>query len=339
MKCAIYGAGSLGTVLGAYLTRANVDVVLVNRNVEHIKALKENGARIVGRVYMQMKVKAALPEEMGDGFDCIFLMTKQLDNVNVVRFLEPKLKEDGVIVTLQNGLPEPLIASIIGPSRTLGCIVEWGATMKGPGISELTSDEDGLYFHMGKMPGVSDEKFQMVKQTLEKMCPVDVEDNILGARFTKMLVNSTFSGLGTVIGGSFGAVINTKKGRELSARCMKECVEVSKANNITLAKIQGRDVLRFFYYQNNFKKKIVKILIPIGLKNHKAIIPSMLQDIRKGKKCEVDAINGVICEYGRKSGVLTPINDRIVEIIHKQEEGLIPLSAKNINLFDDILSM
>ena len=73
------------------------------------------------------------------------------------------------------------------------------------------------------------------------------------------------------------------------------------------------------------------------MKKHVNIIPSMLQDLQKGKKCEIDAINGVVCEFGRKFGVKTPVNDRIVEVVRKCEAGEIKPCADNIKLFGDLL--
>lgn len=73
------------------------------------------------------------------------------------------------------------------------------------------------------------------------------------------------------------------------------------------------------------------------MKKHRSIEPSMLQDIQKGKSCEIDAINGVVCHWGRKCGVAAPINDRIVEIIKKEESGELTPKGENIRLFDDLL--
>ena len=78
-------------------------------------------------------------------------------------------------------------------------------------------------------------------------------------------------------------------------------------------------------------------LLPIAMKKHRAIEPSMLQDLKRGKICEIDAINGVVCQWGRKCGIPTPINDRIVEIIKKEQAGELPLAKENIRLFDDLL--
>lgn len=333
MRCAIYGAGSLGTVLGAYLTKNNVDIELINRNKKHVEALNSNGATIKGTVNLNVKVKAITPDQMSGKYDAIFLMTKQLLNKEVVTFLKPYLSDDGVIVTFQNGIPEPGIAEIIGTKHTIGCVVEWGATLAEPGVCILTSEPDSLSFHMGKMEGVSDEKLQQVKSILEKMCPVDIEDNLIGARWSKLLINATFSGLGTVVGGTFSDVFDNPKGREIAIRCMKECIDVGHAAGATFAPVQGKDITKLFYFKNGIKKAIGKFIMPIAMKKHGAIEPSMLQDIKNGKPCEIDAINGIVCDWGKKYNISTPINDKIVEIIKKEQSGELKLSKENINLF------
>ena len=332
MKYAIYGAGSLGTVMGAYLTKNGVDIELVNRNRAHVAEMRKNGARVCGAVSMTVPVKAILPEEMEGEYSVIFLMTKQLQNDQVVSFLKPFLSEDGVIVTLQNGLPENGIAKIVGKNRVMGCTVEWGATFMEPGVAKLTSDESSLSFHMGKMDGITDEQFNRVKTLLEKMCPVHTEENLMGARWSKLLINATFSGLATVMGGVFGDVSEGKEARKAALACMKECIDVGRAAGVTFAPVQGKDITRLFYYSNPLKKAFASLLLPIAMKKHRNIEPSMLQDIRKGKPCEVDAINGVVCQWGREYGVPTPVNDRIVELIKQEETGALKPQAQNLQL-------
>ena len=336
MKYAIYGAGSLGTVLGAWMTKNGVEIELVNRNRAHVQALREKGAHITGTVEMTVPVNAILPEEMKGPYDVIFLMTKQLDNDGVVRFLQPLLSSQGVIVTLQNGIPEPGIARIVGKEHVMGCVVEWGATMSRPGTSILTSAPESLSFHMGRMEGTTEAQFQLVKGLLEKMCPVHTEENLPGARWSKLLINATFSGLGTVIGGTFGDVSQDRELKPLALRCMKECIDVGRAAGQTFAPVQGKDITKLFYYKTPVKKALSLMLLPIAMKKHRAIEPSMLQDLKKGKPCEVDAINGVICAWGRKYGVPTPVNDRIVEIIHQEQAGKIRPEKGNVRFFRDL---
>ena len=335
-KVAIYGAGSLGTVLGAFMTQKGVDVELVNRNKAHVAALRETGAHITGTVEMTVPVKAIFPDEMNGQYAVVFLMTKQLFNAEVVTFLKPMLTEDGVIVTLQNGIPEPGIAEIVGKAHTIGCTVEWGATLSAPGECTLTSDKESLSFHMGRMEGITDAQMDYVKSLLETMCPVHYEENLLGARWSKLLINATFSGLGTVVGGTFGSVSEDKAVQPIALRCMKECIDVGRAAGETFAPVQGKDITKLFYYTNGLKKAVARLILPIAMKKHRDIEPSMLQDLKKQKPCEVDAINGVVCEWGRKCGVPTPVNDRIVEVIKKEQAGELPLDPGNIRLFDDL---
>lgn len=337
MRYAIYGAGSLGTVLGAYITQSGTEIELINRNKAHTTALKEQGATIKGTVDMHVKVDAKFPDEMSGKYDVIFLMTKQLHNPEVVTMLKDYLSDQGVIVTLQNGIPEPGVAEIVGAEHTIGCVVEWGATMDEPGTSILTSDPESLSFHMGKMDGVPDDMFNLVKELLEKMCPVYIEENLIGARWSKLLINATFSGIGTCVGGLFGDVSERPEAKQVAIRCMKECIDVGHAAGAVFAPVQGKDITKLFYYSNPIKRAFGLLLLPIAMKKHRLIEPSMLQDLKKGKPCEVDAINGVVCDWGRKCKVPTPINDRIVEIIKKEQAGELQLEYDNIHLFDDLL--
>ena len=337
MKIAIYGAGSLGTVLGAYLTKNGVPVELVNHNRAHVEALRQRGAHISGTVDFRIPVRAILPEEMQGPYDVIFLMTKQLHNRELAAFLAPLLGPEGVVVSLQNGLPEPGLAAVVGQAHTVGCVGEWGASLVAPGEAVLTSRPDSLSFHMGGMEGVPRAALERVKGLLEHMCPVVLEENLLGARWSKLLINASFSGIGTALGGSFGSVSGAPLPRRLALRCMKECIDVGRASGAVFAPVQGKDVTKLFYYKGPLKRRFAELLLPIAMRKHSGIVPSMLQDLRNGKPCEIDAINGVICDAGRACGVPTPVNDRIVSVVKQIQAGKRRAEPGNIGLFADLI--
>ena len=90
---------------------------------------------------------------------------------------------------------------------------------------------------------------------------------------------------------------------------------------------------RVFDYSNPVKKAVSLLLLPFAIKKHKLLKASMLQDIENGKKTEVDSINGSVCAYGRKVGCPTPMNDKVVEIVHKIEDGELTPSFDNLKLF------
>mgnify|MGYP004577705465 CR=1 FL=1 len=337
MKTAIYGAGSLGTVLGAYLTRAGETVDLINRNRAHTEAMRQNGATVTGKAQFCVAVNALLPEEMHEKYDIVFLLTKQLNNRETVSMLKNFLAENGVICTMQNGLPEQGIAEIIGADRTYGCAIGWGAQLVSPGVSELTSEPDALVFALGSVTeaGRKDPHFTEIVRLLQKMGTVEVEDNFLGVRWSKLLVNSAFSGMSTVMGCNFGEVAKNKTSRKYALCIIKEIIDATRAGGIRIEKIQGKDVVKLMDYHSKFKRAISLFLMPIVIKKHRLIRASMLQDIEKGKPCEVEAINGVVSDFGRKVGVPTPVNDRVVQLIHEIEEGKRKPGAENLAAFAD----
>lgn len=334
MRIAIYGAGSLGTILGAYLAKKNIEVDLFSHNKEHVEAMKKDGAHVVGTVDFVQKVNAYFPEEMTGEYDLIFLMTKQLDNKNVVTFLKEHLSENGDICTMQNGLPELSVSEIVGEEHTIGCSVAWGATLKGKGVSELTSEPDSMSFAIGRLSGKSDDRLLKTKEILENMCPTVIESNFIGMRFSKLLINSAFSGMSAVLGTTFGGASKPKKSRKIVQRIIKEVIDVASAASIKIEPIQGKDVVKLLDYKNGFKKKIAFMIIPLCIKKHALLKASMLQDLENGKKTEVDSINGVVVEYGKKYNVPTPCNAKVVEIIHEIEEGKRKPSFENLSAFD-----
>lgn len=336
MKTAIYGAGSLGTVLGAYLSKAGVDVDLITRNKEHVDALNRNGAKIIGKVNMTAPVHALTPEQMTEKYEIVILLTKQLDNKNILENLKKNMTDDCIVCTMQNGLPELSVSEVVGEDRTMGCTVAWGATLHGHGVSQLTSEPDSMSFGLGRMNGKKDEKLMYVKSLLEKMCPVDLEENFMGVRWSKLLINATFSGMSAVTGGTFGDAANRKDSRVCCQNIIKECIDVAAAAGIKIEPVQGKDIVKLLDYGNPIKKKFAFVLIPICIKKHAALKASMLQDLEKGKKCEVDAINGVVCAYGKKYGVKTPYNDKVCEIIHGIEDGKYKPSFENVKLFSGL---
>ena len=333
MRIAIYGAGSLGTILGAYISKAGVEIELINRNKAHIEALQTKGAHITGTVEFTQPVVAYTPDQMNGVYDVIFLMTKQQHNAEVVTMLKEFLAADGALVTFQNGLPELQIAEILGEERVLGCTVAWGATLQGPGVCELTSAPDALSFSLGSISPKKNRLFDNIKEVLEHMGSVDVEENFIGTRWSKLLINAAFSGMSAVLGCTFGEAAGPRESRKVVQALIKECIDVCAKGGIRIEPVQGKDIVKLLDYHNPIKKAVAYMIIPIAIRKHAKLKASMLQDIEKGKLTEVDAINGAVCNYGRKVDFPTPANDKVVEIIHKIEKGELKPSFENLKFF------
>ena len=323
----------MGTILGAYITKNGGRIDLVNHNFAHVRALNEKGAHVVGSVDFVQPVKAITPYEMAGTYNIIILLTKQMENEQIVRFLMPYLTPDGVIVTLQNGIPELLISHIVGAGHVLGCTVAWGATMLAPGVSELTSAPDSLTFQLGSLSPFPNRHVNEVKELLQLMGPVVIEDNFIGTRWTKLLINASFSGLSTALGATFGETIRPRDSRLVTLALIKECIDVARKGNIRFEPVQGKDVITLLDFNNPVKKSIATAILPLTMRKHMRLKASMLQDIEKGKRCEVDAINGVVCSSGREVGVPTPLNDMVVDVIHRIERGELKPCRDNLEFF------
>ena len=265
MRTAIYGAGSLGTILGAYIAKNGGNIELINRNKAHIEALQKNGAKVTGTVNFTQKVTAYTPDAMSGKYDIIFLMTKQQQNREVVTYIKDFLADDGVIVTLQNGIPELLISEIVGEQRVLGCTVAWGATMQEPGVCELTSSPDSLSFSIGSLSAKTSHHLDNVKGLLQMMGTVEIDSNFIGSRWSKLLINSAFSGMSAVLGCTFGEAAKNRASCRVVQALIKECIDVCAAGNIKIEPVQGKDIVKLLDYKNRIKKAISLFIIPIAL--------------------------------------------------------------------------
>ena len=333
MRVAIYGAGSLGTILGAFISKAGVPIELINRNKAHVEALKTKGAQVVGTMNFCQPVVAYTPAEMSGTYDIVFLMTKQQHNPEVVTMLKDFLAPDGVLVTFQNGLPEMQIAEILGEERVLGCTVAWGATLQSPGVCELTSEPDALSYSLGAISKQRSKHFDKVKELLELMGKVDVEENFLGTRWSKLLINAAFSGMSAVLGCTFGEAAGPRDSRRIVQALIKECIDVCKKGGIRIEPVQGKDIVKLLDYSHPLKRAFSFFILPIAIRKHAKLKASMLQDLEKGKLTEVDAINGAVSDYGRRVGCPTPMNDKVVEIIHRIEKGELKPDFSNLKYF------
>ena len=103
---------------------------------------------------------------------------------------------------------------------------------------------------------------------------------------------------------------------------------------IRIEPIQGKDIVKLLDYNNTIKRAFSFFIIPIAIRKHAKLKASMLQDLKKGKLTEVDAINGIVSQYGRKVGCPTPMNDRVVDVIHKIEQGELKPCFENLIYFN-----
>lgn len=317
MRVAIIGVGSLGTIIGALMTAKGKAVDLFDAYKENVEALNTKGATITGFMEMNVPVKAYTPEQMTGKYDLVFLLNKQTANAVVLKELLPFLHGESIVCTLQNGIPEESVAAVVGRERTIGGAVGFGATWLEPGVSMLTTSQEAVEkfaFEIGELDGVVRPRLTQVQDYLQCVGRTEILTDLMGIRYAKVLMNATFSGMSAALGCTFGDVLANPKAMTCVAFIADECIKVSHAYGVWLAKMQGED-FQAFELQNSDEIPSKMPLYQKIWSKHIKLKASMLQDLEKGRDCEIDFINGIISQKGRAKNILTPFNDKVIQLV------------------------
>jgi 2-dehydropantoate 2-reductase len=221
--------------------------------------------------------------------------------------LEPLVARGGIgaFVSMGNGLIQDRMEEIVGAGNLLACIVEWGGSNVGPG--RLVRDSLGGYM-VGELDGAVRERTRELAAALEPVGKTRVTDNVRGMIWSKLLINTTFTGLSAVSGLRYGGVAS--QGPDAVFALWAEGLAVGDAQGLTLESIHATDPHRFD------ETELARMMESMA-----NVRPSMLQDLDAGRDTEVDVVNGGVAERGRELGIATPCNDAVVELVHSMERG------------------
>lgn len=339
MKIAILGAGSLGIIIGALIKKNGYDIDLIDPFEANVKALNEHGATITGYLDLNVSINAYTPNQLTSQYDLIILLTKQTTTKTDLESIKPHLHQNTIICTLQNGIPEEFVASLYAKENVVGGAVGFGATWKEPGVSELTSTIEAVKdyaFEIGEIDGSCTERIQHIKEILSSVGQTTVLPNLMGVKWTKLLMNATFSGMSAALGCTFGEVLDNEKAMICVAYIADETIRVCEASGYQMVTMNGLDMksLKLDTF-DDIENKLP--LYRNVWEKHRRLKASMLQDLEKQRPCEVDFINGVVTKVGREKGIKTPFNDRVVELIKEAEKNHRINDFSYLDRFDDLI--
>lgn len=310
MKIVVVGSGAIGSLYGAFLsTLEENEVVLVGRN-PHVAAIRSNGLRIRGVMGEHLfHLKAVDDASEVEEADLILLTTKTYDTIAAITAAKHLVDKGTYILLIQNGLgTEYRVAENLGTSRVLRATTCMGAIRTEPGVVIATGC--GLT-ELGSRNPENDEFVGKVTQMLMD-CGFEVRasSNIEGVVWTKTLVNCGINPVGALTGMTNGEVYRNPQLRDLVIRLVEEAVKIVNALGIELT---TEDPVRY------------------TLGTAKATgnnINSMLQDIRAGKKTEIDSITGEIIRLGKELGIDTPSNESVYALIKAIESKYLTEGAQ-----------
>ena len=333
-KIAVLGTGAIGSSVGADFTKAGYDVVLIDQWPAHVGAMKSKGLHIkMADEELHVRVRAFHLCELcatQPRFDIVFLSAKSYDTLWMTQFIKPYLKEDGVLVSLQNSINDEWIPPIIGYQRDIGSVLELSAEVFEPGQVKRNSNQKKTWFAVGELHGRITPRLKEIAEILGHAGRVDMTTNIWGAKMSKLVVNSMISGACGAFGLTDWGVIQRPELVEIIVKEGKESLQVGATLGYNMEPIFGMSAQDLMGSADDVLKKCLLTLVSHVGKDARSMV---YQDILKKRRTEVDFINGLIVKKGREAGVPTPFNEAMTSVIKQIELGTAEPDVSNASKF------
>jgi 2-dehydropantoate 2-reductase len=315
----IVGAGAIGGTVGAYLTRAGVDVRLVDKESEHVAAMSSTGLRIEAfDETFTVPVAAVTPDQLTGPLGTVLLAVKSQDTETAVSSLLPLLDENSVIVSLQNGLCERIVARIAGPERTVGCLVNFSADYLSPGV--IGYGGPGTV-ELGELDGATTPRLGRLAELLAPFGTVAITDNIFGYVWAKLGYANVLFGT-ALTDDTMAQVIDSH--RELAVDLASEVYEVAALEGVT--PVAFDDVEPALYLPRagrdwpaiNASLDRLVARRQADLKTHSGIWRDLA--VRR-RPTELDQQIAAVADIGVAHGLPMTLTRTLVAMIHELEEG------------------
>jgi 2-dehydropantoate 2-reductase len=283
----VLGAGAIGSLYAAKLA-ARHPVTIVARP-GHVEAIRRHGLRLTGRELLTAPVDAVTQVDTIAAGTIILLTTKVNDSEAAISAVADRLRDDTVIVCLQNGLHSEAIArrAVHGRCRVLRAITQFGAIFQAPGVVEYTVAGHTLLEKSPESAAIADRL---------TACGLDgrVSDDIKVDVWRKLIFNCVINPITSIIGSEVGAIADPRLD-PLKRLVVDECLEVARTEGVAFDLDFVRTIADVFGSSRN--------------------IASMRQDLMRGKPTDIDHMNGAVVDLGRRSGIECPVNAALVAII------------------------
>lgn len=331
-KIAVLATGANGSCISADLIRAGLDVSMIDQWPAHVEAMRQNGLTI------QMKdeeynvaVKAyhlcdvcSLNEE----FDVVLLTSKAYDSRWLTEFIKPYLAEDGLLIAVQNAMTAEMIGEIVGPERTVGCVVELASQLFDPGVVRRSTRPEGTWFGLGIFDAAHTERVEEAVEVLRYAGKVDITDEVISAKWMKLIVNSMTMGLKALAGCTNEQFYKIDGTRDLVLRSGEEALAAGQILGHKIVPIFGINPEEIEGSNRLLEILLDKITHDVG----PTALNTALQDHMKGRLSEIEMLNGRVAEECHRQGRPTPVSDAIVEITREIHAGRLKPDPANLEL-------
>ena len=331
-KIAVLGAGAIGSCVSADLTKAGLDVTVVDQWPAQIETLKASGLHVrMPDGEVKTAIRALHLCDLSSArleFDIVFLAVKSNDHRWMTEFIKPYLKRDGVLVPVQNGFNDDSIASIVGPQRVIGCALELSAEIFTPGKVKRNTSHKTTWFGVGELDGFYTPRLEEIEAILRHVGKVEATGNIYSTKWTKLIANTMTMGPFGLLGLGNTDAANLPGMFEMSVALGKESLAVGTALGYRMEPIFG---MRADEIAGPGEEVLIKAMNTL-LEHVSRGRTAPIHDHIKGRVSEMEFIPGVVSRKGRELRIATPFNDAVVEIDRMINKGELRMDASNFEL-------
>jgi 2-dehydropantoate 2-reductase len=347
-RIAFVGAGAIGGYVGAHLSRAGYDVTLIDQWPEHVDAIKTSGLRFSGTLgEYTIQVPALHLHEVQSlcrcPIDITYICTKLYDTAWAAALIKDYVAPEGCIVTMQNSLVETLVAGIVGTTRTLGCIAStMSAEAVGPGHIVRTREPGGTrytIFRAGELHGRITPRLQEIVAMLSTVDSAKATSNLWGERWAKLVANTMTTGISGATGLNLRAVLERDDTRRLMARLAAEAIRVGAACGYSMETIRQLDAEVWVRADEGDPAALAQVDEAVKVELERLSdegYSGTAQDLRKGRRTEIDFMNGYVADEARRIGLSAPTHDAVTRLIKQLERGELAQGTGHVQTLLDV---
>lgn len=325
---AVAGIGAIGSIVGGCLALAGQDVTLVCTSWrENAEFMKAHGLTVVGEdgVERTTQVKALFIDELerlSPRIDLLLISTKSNDTERCLLALRPYVADDGVVVSLQNGMNEEIIVPLVGEGRVVACVCYTGGALVRPGHVWT----HGGHLVVGELDGSVTPRVREIAGILSLVTTTRISKDVLRERWDKLAQVTMTVPVGAVAGVGFPAILRLDEAHVAMARLMCETLAVADAAGFSLDSVIGlsrEDWRRLADGPAPELSRIIRAPFELGpgVPEPDPDEAPLLKDLRRGLPLEIEYTNGYVIRRGRELGVPTPTHDSVMTLLRALQRG------------------
>jgi 2-dehydropantoate 2-reductase len=332
-RIAIVGTGANGASIGADMVRGGADVTFIEQWPAHVEAMRADGltVHLPGETQVTPVTALHLCEvaELREPFDIVFTSVKSYDTRWVTELVKPILRDDSVVVGLQNGMTIDAVAEIVGEHRSVGAVLGIAANMFDPGVVVRQVPPSGTWFTVGTQTGERTDRLEQVAEALAHSGVTEVTDDIRSSKWMKLIANIPEMLPSAILGVPLLTAVGLDGIRPVMDQASREAYALAIDLGITMLPIFGRteaDVPDSDQYALDL---LDDVLAHFSLPDTRVAV---LQDWDKGRRAELDAFSGYIVAKRAEIGGSAPVNEAILRLAERVEAGELAPSPDNAPL-------